>query len=167
MFTISPTPSTLFRPALFVRNQGTDVLATNYWETELSAAGLFHANFNAGACRLLLPEGLPRRSGWELLNAAGAAREVLISVIGRRPASPQVGRPLALELLWEDDSNSPFTMHLSDGQICWGVNDFRHGRAMPVSIWRRGADGRPEKASDLPGRLRLVSRLPYLKPWGK
>jgi hypothetical protein len=167
MTALSSTLTSLSRTSLFVLNQGAEVTGTNFWETELSKSGLFHASFNAGACRLLLPEGLPRRAGWELLNAAASAREVLISVIGRRPASPQVGRPLALELLWEDDSNSPFTMHLSEGQICWGVNDLRHGRAMPVSIWRRGADGRPEKASDLPGRLRLVSRLPYLKPWGK
>ena len=145
---------------LVIINDGPAIRATSFWDTPLAARGGLFASVNAGACRLLVPDRVPGFNVQDLVQAAGAAREVLVSVARR----PQEHR-LALELMWEDHSAAPFVIHLGWQQMD-RVPTADCGRHMAVSVWQRGFGGQPTCILDQPGRLRVVSRVPYLRSWG-
>jgi hypothetical protein len=124
---------------------------TDYWDTEHAAAGLFYLSWNAGAGRLLVPD-----SQKPILRELKGAREVLVS---RGPWPEQGGRD-ALELIWEDDSDSPFCIHLVAEQTDRLIPEHQQGGGFSIAAWTRGGmKGR------WPGRYRLVDAIPCLKPW--
>lgn len=143
-------------------NDGPLIRTTSYWDTSLAVRGGLFASFNAGACRLLVPNHARGFDVRDLLQAAGGAREVLVAVIRR----PQEQR-LALELLWEDDTDTPFAVHLGPQQIDRIPAAGDDGRTIVVSVWQRGYGREPTCILSQPGRLRIVSRMPYLRPWGQ
>ena len=147
---------------LVIMNDGPLISATSYWDTPLAARGGLFASFNAGACRLLVPNHARGFQIHDLLQAADAAREVLVAVV-RRPEDHR----MALELLWEDDSDTPFVVHLGAQQMDRLPPAADHGRTIAVSVWQRGFGGQPTCVLTQPGRLRVVSRVPYLRPWGR
>ncbi len=146
---------------LVIQNDGPVIRATTFWETPLAARGGLFASFNAGACRLLVPSRVPGFNVQDLVEAAGACREVLVSVALR----PQEHR-LALELMWEDDSAAPFAVHLGWQQMDRIPSVADDGRPLTVSVLRRGFSGQPTCVLNQPGRLRVVSRVSYLRTWG-
>lgn len=145
--------------AIRTENAGQELTATNFWSTEQAQRGLVYVTINAGAVRILVPPAIED----EVITAARTAQSVLLS---RGPWRAHGGRE-GVEILLEDGSQSPFAIHV-DARQCdrrWGAGD--HGRELPCSVWVRGegADG-VRKAAELPGRLRVVQRIPWLKPWG-
>ena len=88
---------------ILIENQGPLVSGTNYFESELAAAGYYYLSPNSGALRLLVP---PARSGD--LAEIRTARDVVV----RRGMHAQHGREM-FELLFDDRSPSPFVLYLS------------------------------------------------------
>ena len=132
-------------------NRGQAIARTNYWDSEHAKAGYLYLSWNAGAGRLLIPD-----SQKPMLREMRSAREVIIS---RGPWADQGGRD-ALELLWEDDSDSPFCMHLVAEQTDRLLPDTDQGGGFVIAAWTRyGLKHR------WPGRYRVVEQIPYLQPW--
>ena len=136
---------------LTISNRGQAIVSTNYWDSEQARAGYCYLSWNAGAGRVLIPD-----SAKDMLRELKGAREVIVS---RGPWTDQGGRE-ALELLWEDDSDAPFSLHIVAEQTDRLLPDTDQGGGFVVTAWTRGGlKGR------WPGRYRKVERLPCLDPW--
>ena len=140
-----------------IENRGPLIAATNYWASELNRIGGFFLSPNAGTLRLLVP------SGWEaeFLRETFAAREVLVS----RGYWTAESRD-AIELLWEDDTSDPFSLHVAATQCVPLIAAEEHGREFPLAIWIR-RHGEPKMARTQKCRFRVVELLPFLKPWSE
>lgn len=131
-----------------IQNDGANIVSTNYWQTPHAAAGAFFLSFNAGAARLLVPKQIEQ----EIEEMRGAS-EVIIS-------RGLLGGQMALELLWEDGSDSPYSIHMGTNQCDRLLPDSDHGSDIPVSVWTETG-----KAAEWPGRYRIAQTLPCLQPW--
>lgn len=150
---------------IFVQNDGQNILDTNYFASDFAKAGLMFVSINAGAFRLLLPAHRPHMAHtWRaILDDARTASHVIVT---RGTSGAGLLKVTALELLFEDGSDSPFVITIGRNQfdILPAVAD--HGRTdLSCSIWVLGADGSPCKELELPARFRWVASLPCLKKW--
>lgn len=143
-----------------LENDGPRLVSTNYWETENATAGHLYLSINAGALRVLIPSA-QLRSSPDLLSDLESAR---LFVLSRGPW-PAAGRADALELLADDDTDSPWVMHLGVESIDRLPPDSESGRALQVLVYTRGFRGVPELVLERPGRYRRVKKLPHMKPW--
>lgn len=136
---------------LIIENQGQAIARTNYWDSDHAKAGYFFLSWNAGAGRLLMPD-----SQKAALAEMRSAKYVIVS---RGPWTDQGGRD-ALEMLFEDGSDSPYCLHLVAEQTDRLLPDDNQGGGFVITVWTRGG----EKLR-LPGRYRTVKSLPCLAPW--
>jgi hypothetical protein len=139
-----------------IENDGADILNTNYWETEHAARGFYFLSANAGAFRLLVPDSqIAETAEWL------SAREVIVS----RGTWPDAGKSDALEILFEDYSESPYSIHLVSEQMDRMPLDTDRDRKGTPARWKFTAWSSKEKILELPCRYRIVKKLPCLKPW--
>lgn len=139
-------------PSLIViANRGQAIASTNYWDSEYAQAGLCFLSWNAGAARLLLPRSLN-----EAIREMRTAKYVIIS---RGPSSEHGGRD-ALELLFEDKSDSPYCIQLAAEQVDRMLPASEQGSGFVFTVWTKGG----EKLR-LNGKYRTVDSLPCLSPW--
>lgn len=134
-----------------INNDGQKITSINYWDTEQALKGYLYLTWNAGAGRLLLPD-----SQLAFLPEMSTGKYVIVS---RGPWKERGGRE-ALELLFEDESDSPFCLQLVAEQCDRMLPDADQGGGFDIAVWTR--DG--EKLC-LPGKYRRVSKIPYMKPW--
>ncbi len=139
-----------------IENNGPEILRTNYWETENAAKGFFFLSINAGAFRLLVPDSWVQETGEWML-----AKEVIIS----RGPWPEKGKADAIEILFEDNSDSPYVLHIVAEQIDHMPLDADRDRRGNPPRWKFSAWTRAGKILELPCRYRIVKSLPYLKGW--
>ena len=134
-----------------IANRGQAIAHTNYWDSDHARQGLIFLSWNAGAGRLLVPDAQKAA-----LREMKGAREVIVS---RGPLVDQ-GHRDALEILFEDDSDSPYVIHIVAEMTDRPIPDREQGGGFVVTAWTRGGlKGR------WPGRYRVVERLPWLQPW--
>jgi len=144
-----------------IQNHGSLILATNYWRSELAAAGKFYCSVHAGAIRLLVPSA--QRASIEEMRAAQYV------VLSRGPW-PDRGLLEAVELLFEDGSEEPFALQLSPESLdrfpveppSGQLND----RGWVFSVWVE-KKSRPHKSVERICHWRQVPRLPWLQPWAE
>jgi hypothetical protein len=139
----------------FVSN-GPEIISTNYWQTKHAQRGLFYLSTNAGCFRLLVPavqEGA--------IAEMATAREVIIS----RGVWPERGRHDALEILFEDDSDSPFALHIVTEQVDRLPDASDRDRPGQPARWKLAVWTEAGKLLELPCRYRLVKKIPCLKPF--
>lgn len=142
---------------LCVENHGPLITSSNYWDLPEARLGKVLISTNAGAIRLLLPvqvEGYVE----DMRAAEGCA-------VSRGPWA-QVGGRDATEILFDDTSTDPFTLQIT--VAAWdGLPDPARdvGRELILSCWTRPRRGKPHLALQRPCYYRLVSRIPYLRPW--
>jgi hypothetical protein len=136
---------------MIIANKGQAIASTDYWDSAHATAGKFFLSWNAGAARLLIPD-----SQKLVLGEMRGAKYVIIS---RGPWREHGGRD-ALELLFEDGSDSPFCVHLVAEQCDRLIPDTQQGGGFVVTAWTRGG----EKLR-LPGKYRVVRNIPCLDEW--
>ncbi len=136
-------------------NHGALIVSTNYWQTEMAAAGKYYGSVNAGAVRVLVPAS--QRANIEDMRAA---RYVILS----RGPWPAKGLPEGVELLFEDLTDSPFALQLAPESFDLLPGEPPPGQEWIVSVWDE-KKGRPHKAVERPCYWRRVPRIPWLKPW--
>jgi hypothetical protein len=144
------------RPSFItVGNRGQDIRIenTNYWDTEMAHGGLLVLSWNAGAGRLLVPDCL-----------TSAIPEMLTGKLAviTRGAWPAGQKPDAIEIMFDDDSDAPYSIHLSVEQCSQMLPDTDIGTEFTFTIWTR--DG---KMGEMPSHYRRADTLPCLKPWVK
>ena len=112
---------------------------------------------NAGTFRLLIPRG-----NESILDELAPTREVILS----RGPWPKTGRNDAFELLFEDDTNTPYFIHLTPNCFDRIPPDSDTAQEWKLAVWILGEDG-PQKAQEWVCRYRKVKQIPCLKEWGK
>jgi hypothetical protein len=134
----------------FVANRGQAITSTNYWDSEAARAGLYYLSWNAGAARLLVPDGEEHQ-----IQEMSTATFVSIS------QGPLGGdrKKEVLELLFDDKSEYPFLLFLGMSQTDRRIHA-QPGRAEStvLSVWTRGGEQMRRPASH-----RLVR---YIAPAG-
>ena len=136
-----------------IQNDGPFVVSTSYWQTEHARRGLLYVSVNAGAFRLLVPERLASEAP-EMCRGA----EYVIVTRGKYQ-----GRD-ALEILFEDGSDSPYTIHVDARQVDRLPAPSDEGRTdLRLLVYVHPG----MLVCELPARYRRVAGLPHLKPWGE
>lgn len=131
-----------------ILSKGQQITHTNYWELENAKRGLFYLSWNAGAARLLVPE-----TQKQSIKEMKTGKFVIVS------RGKFQGRD-ALELLFEDNSDSPFSIHIETKQTDRLIPDFEQGGGFVVTVWTKSG-----QKLRLPGKYRVVETLPHLQPW--
>lgn len=129
-------------------NKGQQITHTNYWNLEHAEKGLFYLSWNAGAARLLVPE-----SQKPLIKEMKTGKFVIVS------RGKFQGRD-ALELLFEDNSDSPFSILIVTEQTDRLIPDYEQGGGFVVTVWTKSG-----QKLRLPGKYRVVETLPDLSAW--
>lgn len=140
---------------LTIENHGPLILSSNFWQTDAARAGKFYLSTNAGAFRLLIP-----RAHEAVLAEMRTACEVIVS----RNPWPAERLADALEVLFEDGSDSPFALHLSLESADRVPLDEDQGRELVFTAWTTPRRGKPHKALERPAWYRRVAKLPCLEP---
>ncbi len=133
-----------------IANNGKDIKFTNYWETLNAKKGLFYLSWNANAARLLVPN--KQLSSIEEMKTG---KYVIISkgIYKNRNA---------IELLFEDETARPFSIHLEDVQCDRLILESDQGGGIIFAIWTEEG-----KQFELPAKYRVVGELPDLSPWSE
>jgi hypothetical protein len=138
-----------------ISNHGPIVIATNYWDSELARAGRLYCSVNAGAVRVLLP-----RSKWADVNEMRTSQYCVLS----RGPWPAENAAEAVELMFEDHSESPYALNLTNNSFDLLPAEPEPGRDWVLSIWIQ-KDGLPHKAMERVCHWRRVARIPNLEAW--
>ena len=142
---------------LIIENHGPLIVSTNYFDTDAAIAGKVYCSVNAGAIRILVPD-----SQKAIVSEMRSAKYVILS------RGPWLAEKVAeaIELLFEDETESPYCLHLTAASFDLLPAEPETGREWIVSVWVR-KDGQPKKVLERPCKWRLVKAIPCLKPWGK
>lgn len=136
---------------LTIQNQGQAIAQTNYFDMEQARKGFFYLSWNAGAGRLLVPD-----VHIGLIPNMAVAEYVIVS---RGPWRAQ-GYQDALELVFDDLSDSPFVIHLMTEQTDQLLPEQSQGGGFVILLQTRQGT-----QATLPGRYREVPEIPCLEPW--
>ena len=138
-------------PIMIVNKQQLiNTASTNYWDTDFAEKGALFLSWNAGAARLLVPD-----QQIESIREMRTAKNVVISF------GPFFGPggPEALELLFEDESESPFI-------VTMGMNQTDRpplkpsSNSFPFTVWTRKGLRLRRMA-----KTRVVPRIPWAERW--
>jgi len=133
-----------------IEDDGSEIVKSNYWGSEFAQKGYFFCSFNAGTARLLIPDSRVD----ELPEMATSKLIVLTRGTWNRKKD-------ALEILFDDGSDEPYSMHLSKDQLDRLIPVSDNGRDLTFSAWSRG----PVKLLERPAKFRIVKNLPCLEKW--
>ena len=142
-------------PSITTVNHGPLVVSSTYWGSSFEELGKLWVSVNAGAIRVLVPMSMRR-----IIEDMRTAKHVICS----RGPWPAGGKADAMELLFEDFSDCPFSLHVGPESVDQFPGDPAPG-AWVVTVWDQ-KKGKPHKALERPCHWRRVDALPYLKPWG-
>ena len=137
---------------LYLKNNGPLIEETNFWESPPAIEGKMLLTTNAGTFRLLLPPP------WED-SLPDMTRDVSHVVISRSVYLSTLG--FALEILFEDHSENPYSIHLSAGQAVPmpAKSDARRRFRFATYVDRCGT----QCVYQTDAYFQVVPRLPWLK----
>jgi hypothetical protein len=141
--------------SLTIQNHGPLILATNYWEGEFARTGKLFLTNNAGAFRLLVP---PAEE--QAIAEMATAKRVIVS----RGPWPETGQADAFEILFDDETESPYAVHLTLVAVDRVPTDSDALKQWVFTAWTSPRRGKPHKALERPAFYRRVEKLPCLKP---
>lgn len=137
-----------------IHNHGPLITSANYWSSHLAREGKLWCSVNAGAIRILLPPG---RYG-DLVDMRAAK----YCVLSRGPWFPHTMD--GIEIMWEDESQSPYALHLTPESFDLLPGEPEAGREWTLSVWTP-KDGKPHKALERICHWRRVDKIPCLRAW--
>ncbi len=130
-------------------NDGQNIEQTNYFESPAAKAGYVFLSINAGAFRLLVPDSIAQA----LVEEIATANEVIIS----RGAWESQGNRDAFEIMFEDNSDSPYALHISANQAHTLPLASDADKQWVFTMWNSKG-----KIAEFPSWYRIVNRLPCL-----
>lgn len=135
-------------------NHGPLITSSTFFGSEYDRAGNLHVSCNAGAIRILVPS-FHRHIVQEMRTP---------HVVCSRGPWPEMKTAEAVELLFDDGSDSPFCLHLTAESFDLLPAEPEPGQQWVLSAWL-AKDGIPVKAIERPCYWRRVPKIPWLKPW--
>lgn len=140
---------------IITENHGPLVVSSTYWGSDLEAAGKIHLSCNAGAIRMLLPASVR--------HYIREQRAAAYAVLSRGPW-PDRGLADAVEILWEDHSDSPFAQQFAPESFDLLPGEPSAGQEWVIAVYDNKKN-RPHKCLERRCSWRRVPRIPWLKPW--
>ena len=131
---------------IVIGNAGADIAYTNYFDSEAASSGLFYISWNASAARILVPDSM--------VSMIGEMKTGRICVISRG----QLKGVDSLELMFDDDSDSPFALHVGMQSADRAIRD--DNKPFAVTAWTSKG-----KVAEWQGKYRVVRELPCMEPW--
>ncbi|TDR46781.1 hypothetical protein DFR29_103317 [Tahibacter aquaticus] len=131
-----------------IMSNGPHDLSTNFWDSDIARGGFVFLSWNHGIARLLVPD-----TKAHTVNEMLTARHVVVS------AATTVQGLEAIEILFEDGSDSPFVILCSAQQCDRRIADDPTPTSM--TIWTRNGP-----AAMLPCVTRRAKETLCLSPWG-
>lgn len=138
-----------------ITNHGPLIAASDYWQSPLAERGLFFLSLNAGAFRPLVPASQRHA----ISDMRPGAKHVVVSML---PAREWREGDYCAEWLVADGSGSPWSCHLSPGQVDRAPGTEDVGRQWIASVWTI-KKGRPHKCLERPAYYQIVPSLPWLR----
>lgn len=138
-----------------VENHGPLIVRTNYYESDLCAAGKIYVSVNAGAIRILFPP-----SRWRDMTTLRQSKFCILS----RGAWPEMKCDEAVEIMFEDYSDAPYALHLSPESFDMLPAKPDAGREWVVTVWTL-KDGRLHKSLERKCYWRRVEKIPCMEKW--
>ena len=135
-------------------NDGPLILSSTYWGSEYDQAGKPYCSVNAGCLRVLVPQ-----SDRTLIDEARKCQFVTLS----RGPWPAAGAAEAVEILFEDDSDSPYAVHLTSASFDSLPARPLQGQEWTITLWEL-LQGKPHRVALRRCLWRRVPQLPWLKP---
>lgn len=135
---------------LTIENDGPEIVASNFWDSEMARHGYFFLSVNGGAARLLIPDS--RIS--EVAEMETGKFVILSRGLWMKKAN-------ALELLFDDGTEEPYSIHLGPEQLDRLIPPHESRRDLTFSAWSRNAI----KLFERPAKFRMVKILPCLESW--
>jgi len=140
-----------------INNDGPTIIDTNFWDSEWARRGLIYVSSNGGAIRLLVPDSQHA----VIAEMEKGTRHVIASYLKKHLVRPD---QLALEMLFEDGSDSPYAFHTNPGSFDRYPAPDDSNRVWRATVWEQ-KDGKPSMCLDLPLYIRTAYTLPCLQPW--
>ena len=109
-------------------NDGPLLLASNYWQSEMAAAGKLYVSINTGCFRLLVPQS----QHTAISDMRPKAKHFVVSML---PRDKWVDAEYCLEWMVEDGSDTPWACHLSPGAVDRAPNHEDVGIEWRGSVW--------------------------------
>lgn len=130
-----------------IGNDGTEIIETTYWESSYAKAGKVFLSINAGAFRLLVPDGVFD------LQEAETGKDIIISL------GPGMGKHAMFEIMFDDTSDNPYCVFFGSEQSDRLPNDSDHKKIGPFIVYGKGLQVL------LIGKcyFRKVNRIPCMK----
>jgi hypothetical protein len=113
-------------------NDGPLLVASDYWQSEIAAAGKLYVSINADCFRLLVPQS----QHTVISDMRPKAKHIVVSLL---PRDKWVYREYCLEWMVEDGSDTPWACHLSPGAVNRAPNHEDVGKKWLGSVWHIGA----------------------------
>lgn len=135
-----------------IDNQGGELVSTNYWDSPMEKGGLLYLSWNAGVARIMLPD--------KCISILREIKTGKYCIISQGPQFSYNRTANTIELLFEDHTDSPFSMQLGAVQVDRRVDCTKPQEGFKVTVWSRNG-----KLHSMPGKLRSANLLPCLKPW--
>lgn len=135
-------------------NHGPLIVSSTYWGSAIEEAGKIWISANAGAIRVMVPRVMRR-----IIEDMRTAKYVICS----RGPWPDQGREDAMELLFDDETDSPFSLHVGPESVDLFPGDPGANQWI-CSVWDLKKN-KPHKALERPCHWRRVEKIPCLKPW--
>ena len=126
---------------LEIQNNGQELVATNFWNSEIAKHGRFYLSFNAGALRVLLPDST---SHW--LSEMRTAKTVDLC------RYESIAGPV-YDVIFDDGSSRPFSITTTVNGSDRLLPRSEHNKRITISVWTKGADGMPSCRLRLRGRF--------------
>jgi hypothetical protein len=136
-----------------IHNHGPLITASNYWDSEMAAAGKIYVSVNAGAIRMLLPS--------VLRHYLQEQRPAQYAILSRGPW-PAAGLEDAVEILWEDGTKAPFSQQLHPVSFDFLPAEPEAGKELVITVWV-DKKGFPHKSLERRCLWRRVPSIPWLK----
>lgn len=148
-----------------IKNDGSLIEATDFWQLAIAKAGKFYLSINAGCFRLLVP-----RSQEQVIREMRTARQIVVTRgmadLDKLPGGGK-GQVEALEILFEDGSADPFALFLDCAYSVQRIPaDSDIGGTFDFTAWTHLVGLRGRLAyGPVPCYYRRSLRLPDLRPW--
>lgn len=137
---------------IIIHSHRKNIVATNYW-TLPDCKEQFYMSFNAGACRILLPQRFQH-----YLRDMKTSKQRVITFGEYSPFGDQ----MAYEVLFDDHSDRPFSMATTLGAVDRYLSDTDHGEVIELSVWLPKSSREPEKARCVFRRKAVIRIGPIL-----
>lgn len=144
-------------PPITTHNHGPLIVSSTYWGSEVERRGLIWISINAGAIRVLVP-----RTHRNLISEIRGCTYVVCS----RGPWPATGKADAMELLFDDGTQEPVSLHVGPESVDVFPGEPEPGRQWICTVWDL-KKGRPHKAVERPCYWRRVPQLPWLLQWAE